>query len=164
MLKGSRQSRRSRRAAVVSATSVMLLLAACSSSSSSGTGGSGSGGTVHFAALAPLTGSFASLGAPIVEGTKAAASVIDAAGGILGKKLVIDPVDTKGDPADAVTALNQEVALNTPAALVGPVTLEIHGVQPIFDRSQVPDGWQGGSAEYDTNKDAYLWRCSPSDS
>src|SRR6266851_2343281 len=168
MLKGSRQSRRSRRAAVVSATSVMLLLAACSSSSSggsgSGTGGSGSGGTVHLAALAPLTGSFASLGAPIVEGTKAAASVIDAAGGILGKKLVIDPVDTKGDPADAVTALNQEVALNTPAALVGPVTLEIHGVQPIFDRSQVPDGWQGGSAEYDTNKDAYLWRCSPSDS
>ena len=163
MLKGTR---RSRRVAVVSATCAVLLLAACSSSSGSGggSGGSGSGGTVHFAALAPLTGSFASLGAPIVEGTKAAASVINAAGGILGKKLVIDPVDTKGDPADAVTALNQEVALNTPAALIGPVTLEIHGVQPIFDRSQVPDGWQGGSAEYDTNKDSYLWRCSPSDS
>jgi ABC-type branched-subunit amino acid transport system substrate-binding protein len=143
---------------------MLMLVAACGSSSSGGSGGSGSGGTVHFSALAPLTGSFASLGQPIVEGTKAAASVINAAGGILGKKLVIDPVDTKGDPADAVTALNQEVALNSPAALIGPITLEIHGVQPIFDRDQIPDGWQGGSAEYDHNADSYLWRCNPSDS
>jgi ABC-type branched-subunit amino acid transport system substrate-binding protein len=44
------------------------------------------------------------------------------------------------------------------------VTLEIHGVQPIFTRDQIPDGWQGGSAEYDKNTDPYLWRCNPSDS
>jgi ABC-type branched-subunit amino acid transport system substrate-binding protein len=140
----------------------LTLVAACGSSGNGG--GTSSGGTVHFAALAPLTGSFASLGQPIVEGAKAAAAVINSGGGILGKKMVIDPVDTKGDPADAVTALNQEIALNSPSALVGPVTLEIHGVQPLFDRNQIPDGWQGGSAEYDHNTDQYLWRCNPSDS
>jgi ABC-type branched-subunit amino acid transport system substrate-binding protein len=165
MTRGMPRGRRSGRIIVlpVAGVAALTLVAACGSNSS-GTSSGGSGGTVHFAALAPLTGSFASLGQPIVEGTKTAASVINAAGGILGKKLVIDPVDTKGDPADAVTALNQEVALNSPAALIGPVTLEIHGVQPIFDRDKIPDGWQGGSAEYDHNNDPYLWRCNPSDS
>ena len=162
------RGRRGRRSVVLPVVSVAALALATACGSSGSNGGSspsgGSAGTVHFAALAPLTGSFASLGAPIVEGTKTAAAVINAAGGILGKKLVIDPVDTKGDPADAVTALNQETALNSPAALIGPVTLEIHGVQPLFDRNQIPDGWQGGSAEFDHNTDPYLWRCNPSDS
>ena len=121
-------------------------------------------GTVHFTAMGPLTGSYAALGVPIVQGTETAAYLINKAGGILGKKLVVDPVDTKGDPADAATALAEEVALNHPAAIIGPITLEIHGVEPIFTRDKILDGWNGGTPAFDHNTNKYLWRCNPSDS
>ena len=120
-------------------------------------------GTVHIAGVASLTGSYAFLGGPILGGTKAAAYLINKAGGILGKKLVIDPVDTKGDPADAATALQQEISINHPVALIGPTTLEIHGVEPIFTRFHIPDGWQGGTPAFVHNKNPWLWRCNPSD-
>lgn len=120
-------------------------------------------GTVHFTAIGPLTGSYAALGIPIVEGTKTAAYLINQAGGILGKKLIVDPVDTKGDPADAATALQQEIAVNHPKALIGPITLEIHGVEPIFTRFKILDGWNGGTPAFVHNTNKYLWRCNPSD-
>lgn len=120
-------------------------------------------GTVHYAAVAPLTGSYASIGIPILDGSKAAAYFINKDGGILGKKLVIDPVDDKGDPADAVTALQSEIALNHPAALIGPTTLVIHGVEPIFTRDKILDGWNGGTPAFVHQTNKYLWRCNPSD-
>jgi len=149
--------------------SVAMLAAACGAAGSGpgGTasgGASSSGGSVHFAAAGAYSGLQAAVGQPILEGTKAAAAVINANGGILGSKLVIDAVDTKGDPADAVTALHQDIALNHPSAIIGPASLEIHGAQPVFDQAQIPDGWNGGSAEFDHNTDKYLWRCNPSDS
>jgi len=156
-------SLRRRRAAFTTAgITVVTLAAACAGSA--GSGGSGSGGSVHFAAAGAYSGLQAAVGQPILEGTKAAANVINQDGGIRGSKLVIDAVDTKGDPADAITALHQDVALNRPSAIVGPASLEIHGAQPVFDQSQIPDGWNGGSAEFDNNTDKYLWRCNPSDS
>lgn len=159
----------SRRGALLTAgVATALLVSACSNSSGTGSGGSApagtsSGGTVHFAASGALSGLQAAVGVPIIEGTKAAAEVINANGGILGKTLVIDQVDTKGDPADAVTAIRQEFALNKPAVMIGPASLEIHGAQPVFDQAKIPDGWNGGSAEYDKNTDPYLFRCNASD-
>ena len=161
-------------ALTVAGLAVVTFAAACgsssgsnSSSSSNSGGGSAagpSGGTVHFAVAGAYSGLQAAVGQPILEGAKAAAYLINQNGGVVGKKLVVDAVDTKGDPADAVTALHQDLALNHPAALVGPASLEIHGAQPVFDQAQLPDGWNGGSAEYDHNQDKYLWRCNPSDS
>lgn len=162
-----------RRSTALGAAGVLVvsLAAACSAGGTSGTGGTTTGntnatasGAVHFAAAGAYSGIQAAVGQPILEGSKAAATVINADGGILGKKLVIDAVDTKGDPADAVTALRQDIALNHPSAIIGPASLEIHGAQPVFDQAQIPDGWNGGSAEYDHNTDKLLWRCNPSDS
>jgi branched-chain amino acid transport system substrate-binding protein len=157
---------RRRVAFAAAGVAVVTLAAACGAAGSSAGGGgaSGTSGTVHFAAAGAYSGLQAAVGQPILEGAKAAAYVINQSGGILGKKLVIDAVDTKGDPADAVTALHQDIALNHPSAIIGPASLEIHGAQPVFDQAQIPDGWNGGSAEYDTNTDPYLWRCNPSDS
>ena len=145
-----------------------LLLAGCgsgsSASSTTAVSSGASGGSIHFAAVGAFSGLQAAVGAPILGGTKAAEVVINANGGILGKKLVIDQVDTKGDPADAVTALRQDIALNSPAVLIGPASIEIHGAQPVFDQANIPDGWNGGSAEYDHNADPLLFRCNASDS
>jgi branched-chain amino acid transport system substrate-binding protein len=152
-----------RRKVAFAAAGIAVVTLATACAGSPGSGGNG-GGSVHFAAAGAYSGLQAAVGQPILEGTKAAAYVINQDGGILGNKLVIDAVDTKGDPADAVTALHQDVALNRPSAIVGPASLEIHGAQPVFDQAQIPDGWNGGSAEYDNNTDKYLWRCNPSDS
>lgn len=139
-----------------------LLLAACSSGG--GSSGSSGGSPVVMSMIGPLTGTYATDGQPILEGSRAAAAEINADGGILGRKLKMDVVDTVGDPADAVPALNKELATGHPSALIGPVTLEIHAVQPIVDTNQIVDGLNAGSTAFDNNKDPLLWRCNPSDS
>ncbi len=139
-------------------TLTALLLGACSS------GGSTSSGPIVMSMLGPLTGSAAVVGQPILEGALTAAKQINDAGGILGRHLQMDQADTVGDPADAVPALTKELAIGHPVALIGPITAEINAVQPIFDRNQIVDGWQGGSVLFDHQTDKWLWRCNASDS
>jgi branched-chain amino acid transport system substrate-binding protein len=145
------------------ASAAALAVSACGSG---GGGGSTAAGKspVHIDVLAPLTGANAEVGIAIAEGAKAAQAVINANGGILGHQLVIDRSDTQADAADAVPALKQEIAVNNPVALDGPITYEIHAVQPIFDRNHIVDGWNGGDPHFDKNTDPWLWRCNPSDS
>ncbi len=143
-----------------------LAVAACGSGGGGGGGGGGSGGSgpITMSMVGPLTGSAASQGIPILEGAKAAAKYINDNGGILGRSLTMDQVDTVGDPADAVPALNKEIPSGNPVALIGPITLSIKALQPIFDRNHIVDGFNGGSVQYDTNTDNWLWRCNASDS
>jgi branched-chain amino acid transport system substrate-binding protein len=139
-----------------------LLLAACGLGPA--TASTADTGPITFAMIGPLTGASASQGAPILEGSKAAVQYINDNGGILGRHVNFDQVDTVGDPADAVPALNKEIPIGKPVALIGPITREIAAVEPIFDRNKIVDGFNGGSIQYDTNKDPLLWRCNASDS
>jgi branched-chain amino acid transport system substrate-binding protein len=157
-MKVHRSSRGRLRGSLVLSACVVLA-AACG-----GGGGGAGGGPIHIAMIGPLTGTYAENGAPILAGTKAAVKVINDAGGVLGQKVVMDQVDTVGDAADAVPALNREIAVNHPVALDGPITLEIHAVEPIFDKNRIVDGWNGGDTHFDTNTDKWLWRCNASDS
>jgi branched-chain amino acid transport system substrate-binding protein len=143
----------------------VLLVAACGSGSPGGSSsGSGGSGPIVMSMVGPLTGSAASQGIPILEGAKAAAKYINDNGGILGRQLQMDQVDTVGDPADAVPAVNKEIPSSSPVAFIGPITLEIKALQPIFDRNHIVDGFNGGSVQYDNNNDKWLWRCNASDS
>jgi len=54
----------------------------------------------------PLTGSNAAFGTQLKTGADLAVSDINAAGGLLGKKLVLVPADDACDPKQAVTAAN----------------------------------------------------------
>ncbi|MGH9102880.1 MAG: ABC transporter substrate-binding protein [Acidimicrobiales bacterium] len=174
-----------RRGLVVTMALGAMVLAACGggtpSASNGGGGGSGGGGTsttaggsgggggslsgtVTMSMVGPLTGTYATDGQPILEGAKAATAEINADGGILGKKLKMDIVDTVGDPADAVPAVNKEVAIGHPVAFIGPVTLSIHAIQPIIDSNQIVDGLNAGSTHFDNNTDPWLYRCNASDS
>jgi branched-chain amino acid transport system substrate-binding protein len=138
-------------------------MTACGSGGGSSSGG-GSNAPIHFDDQGAFTGVHVATGVPILEGDKAAAYVINQDGGLLGRKLITDTVDDVGDEADAVPALNREIAVNHPAFIVGLTSDEIHGVQSIFDANHLPDGWNGGDVHYDTNNDKWLWRCNPSDS
>ena len=119
---------------------------------------------VHVDAEGSFTGLHIATGLPILEGDKAGVYVVNQAGGILGHQLIMDTVDTVGDEADAVPATNREISVNHPIFIVGFTSDEIHGVQPIFDRNHLVDGWNGGDTHFDNNADKWLWRCNASDS
>lgn len=137
----------------------MLISVSCGGSSTAT-----STAPIVMAMIGPLTGQYAPFGTPLLEGAETAAKVINDNGGILGRKLQIDQIDTIGDPGDAVTALNKEIATGQPVALIGPISLEINAVKGIFDRHHIVDGLNAGSSAFDNNTDPWLWRCNASDS
>src|SRR5580658_4177465 len=113
-----------------------LGLTACASSSSSGTSGSSapSGSTLTIADVAPFSGPDAALGPTYLATCYGATTAINNAGGVLGHKLACKSVDTRGDPADAVPAVNQMFATTSSLALViGCTSDEAASVVPIIN-------------------------------
>jgi ABC-type branched-subunit amino acid transport system substrate-binding protein len=149
----------------VIACAAAVVLAACASSSSSSTsgGGSTSGGPVTYGVLSCFTGRLASLGQAMLQGSQVAVAEINAAGGVLGRKLQLVTGDTSCDVADGVTATNQMLTKNV-SGVIGPETQEINGVEPILDANHIVDEFQGGDTARDHQTDTYFFRDSPSDS
>ena len=148
------------RRTAVGLAALLLGVTACASGSS----GSNNTGPIRIALLAPLTGKFPNFGEFMSEGAETGVAAVNASGGVNGRKLVLDLVDTQGDPVDATPAFQEEMAINQPVALMGPTDLEIHALQPLFDRSNIVDLFSGGDTTYDTNKDKLIFRINPSDS
>lgn len=145
------------------ACAAAVVLAACASSSSSGSGGGSSSGPVTYGVLSCFTGRLASLGQAMLQGSQVAASEINSAGGVLGRKLQLVTGDTSCDVADGVTAVNQMLTKNI-SGVIGPETQEINGVEPILDANHIVDEFQGGDTARDHQTDPYFFRDSPSDS
>jgi branched-chain amino acid transport system substrate-binding protein len=82
------------------ALAAALMLANC--------GGSG-GDTIPVAVVAPITGQYASFGAQMRNGAEMAVADINAASGVLGKKLELQVGDDACDPKQAVAVANQMV-------------------------------------------------------
>lgn len=166
---GSRRTRRPRAlTAVIAASVTALLLAACSLGSSSGSGsgtttGSTGKGSITLGELGPLTGPRADIGAAMVQGAKLALSVINANGGVLGYQVNLDPQDDASDPADAVPAVDKEIAVDHAVAIVGPIIQTAPVVLPLAAKANIPDLMYGGGAAFDNETSPYFFRLSPSD-
>ncbi len=87
-------------AGLMAALAVAVLMAAC------GDGGKESE-TIPIAVVGPVTGQYASFGAQMTNGGQMAVDDINAAGGVLGKKLDLDIGDDACDPKQAVAVANQ---------------------------------------------------------
>jgi ABC-type branched-subunit amino acid transport system substrate-binding protein len=146
------------------ATSVVsaFVLAACGGSSS--TSGKLPTGPVTMGVLSCFTGTLASLGQAMLQGSQVAQKAINDGGGILGQQLVINHADTQCDEADSVPATRALLAGSNLVGIIGPETQEINAVSPIVTSAKVPTQFQGGSTLFDQNANQYLWRDSPSDS
>jgi ABC-type branched-subunit amino acid transport system substrate-binding protein len=140
-----------------------LLLAACGSSTPS-TGGKQPTGPVTMGVLSCFTGTLASLGNAMLQGSQMAQRAINDAGGILGKQLMLSHADTQCDEADAVPAVRKLLSDSNVVGIIGPETQEINAVAPIVSAAKIPTQFQGGSTAFDHNANPYLWRDSPSDS
>ncbi len=141
---------------------LVLALTACgtASTSTSTTGG----GPVTMGVLSCFTGTLASLGQAMLQGSQVAQKAINDAGGILGRQLNLAHADTQCDEADSVPALRQLLATQNVVGIIGPETQEINADAPIITAAKIPDAFQGGSTLFDHNANTWLWRDSPSDS
>lgn len=143
---------------------LVLALAACGSTPSSPTSSGSSSGPVTMGVLSCFTGTLASLGQAMLQGSQVAQKAINDAGGILGRQLNLAHADTQCDEADSVPAIRQLLAAQSLVGIIGPETQEINAVAPIITAAKIPDEFQGGSTLFDHNTNPWLWRDSPSDS
>jgi ABC-type branched-subunit amino acid transport system substrate-binding protein len=141
---------------------LVLVLTACGTTSTSTS--TSSGGPVTMGVLSCFTGTLASLGQAMLQGSQVAQKVINSGGGILGRQLNLAHADTQCDEADSVPALRQLLATQNLLGIIGPETQEINADAPIITAAKIPDAFQGGSTLFDHNTNTWLWRDSPSDS
>jgi branched-chain amino acid transport system substrate-binding protein len=116
----------------------LLLLDGCNKPSDGG-GSGGTGGTIKVGEFASLTGKEATFGASSHEGTQLAIEEINAAGGVLGKKLELlteDDLSKAGEPA---TVVNKLISRDDVVAILGEVassrSLE---AAPICQQNKIP--------------------------
>ena len=151
-------------------TLAALGLAACGSSSSGGSsaGGSSSSGAsgskLTVADVAPFSGADAALGPTYLASCYGATAAINQAGGVLGHTLTCKSVDTRGDPADAVPAVNQMFA-STPglALVIGCTSDEAASVAPVINAHKMAMFCMTGQSEFDHVHYPYFYRLVPPD-
>lgn len=162
----SRRGRGARRlVAVPSLCAALILAAGCTKAS---TGGSGSGGgsttgTIVFGSEISLTGQFAPFGAGVEQGLKAAEAEVNAAGGVLGRKISLTVVDDASDPVDSVPKAHLLVSVDHVKVQVGEAGPDAQAIYKIFTKAGIPFLSPGGDTFFDANTDPLLWRLTPSD-
>ncbi|MDQ2959463.1 MAG: ABC transporter substrate-binding protein [Candidatus Dormibacteraeota bacterium] len=115
-----------------------------------------------FLAINPFTGDNAPYGQSLIAGCYPAVKLINQAGGILGDTIQCKPVDTRGDPVDAVPALH--AALSTTNDVVGSIGPDDEAVLgPIVSRAHLPRFPSSGQDAFDHQTDPYFYRIHPTD-
>ncbi len=159
--------------AALAAAALAVALTACGSTKSGtsasnpgggASSGAASGSSLTVADVAPFSGPDAALGPTYLASCYGATSAINAAGGVLGHKLACKSVDTRGDPADAVPAVNQMFATTPSLALViGCTSDEAASVVPIINGHKMTAFCMTGQSEFDHVHYPYFFRLVPPD-
>ena len=124
----------------------------------------GVSGKLTIGVFNPFSGTTASFGPMMMSGCIPAARLVNADGGLFGHDLTCAPVDTRGDPVDAVPAADKLIATGKNLIMVlGPSSDEALATVPIFQSAKVPMFPDAGNAAFDRSKYTYLWRLIPPD-
>jgi branched-chain amino acid transport system substrate-binding protein len=138
--------------------------AASAAASTSGAAGQPTGSPLTVADVAPFSGPDASLGPTYLASCYGATAAVNAAGGVNGHPLTCKSVDTRGDPADAVPAVNQLFATTSNLALViGCTSDEAAAVVPIINGHKMAMFCMTGQSEFDSVHFPYFYRLVPPD-
>lgn len=91
---------------------------------------------------------------------KAAQAYLNSVGGVLGHKVAIKFVDTKGDPADGVPATEKFISTTSHVMLDDQLgTTDAPALVPIVNRAKIPIWASAGNSIYDhQTKYPYFWR------
>ena len=146
------------------ALALALGVTACASSSTTSNSSAASGSTLTVADVAPFSGPDAALGPTYLATCYGATTAINNAGGVMGHKLTCKSVDTRGDPADAVPAVNQMFASTSNLGLViGCTSDEAAAVVPIINSHKMAMFCMTGQSEFDHVHYPYFYRLVPPD-
>ena len=146
------------------ALALALGVTACASSSTTSNSSAASGSTLTVADVAPFSGPDAALGPTYLATCYGATTAINSDGGVMGHKLTCKSVDTRGDPADAVPAVNQMFASTSNLALViGCTSDEAAAVVPIINAHKMAMFCMTGQSEFDHVHYPYFYRLVPPD-
>jgi ABC-type branched-subunit amino acid transport system substrate-binding protein len=140
----------------------VMAMAACASGGSSG-GGSGAG-PVSLVQVAAYTGdqAFEAQFADSID--YPALYAVNKAGGILGHQVTLLQVDTRSDPADALTAMDKTLATGSGiAGILGPDSTSAATLVPLLNNKKLPMMIAAGESAYDQSPYSYLWRDVPPD-
>lgn len=150
--------KRDRRIVVGGLVAVVLTTAAWAGSPRASSA-STSGGTLEIAIFHTYSGANAAYGPEAAAGCFPAEKLINAAGGVLGHQLQCTPVDSKGDPADAVPAANRLIASSSSlVGVLGGGSDEASAVVPLFQQARIPIFSTTGQASFDHSTASYFWR------
>ena len=156
----SRRYRRTRAVVAAAAVLTVSMTAACSSAQP----GAAENSALKVAVFNPFTGQDASFGPEALAGCEAAATAINAAGGVLTDKVACTGVDTRGDPADGVTGGAKMLATTSHMfGVLGPSSDEADATAPLINAAKVPMFADTGEASFDHTKLQYFWRMLPAD-
>ena len=161
----ARRKRAARRLVLGSSlcTAVLIIAGCASSGTSNSSGAPAGGGDIVFGSEVSLTGQFAPFGAGVSQGLKAAEAEVNAAGGVLGRKITLDVVDDASDPVDSVPKANLLVNHDHVVVQVGEAGPDAQAIYKIFTKAGIPFLTAGGDTYFDANTDPMLWRLTPSD-
>jgi ABC-type branched-subunit amino acid transport system substrate-binding protein len=160
----SQRSRRARARALVAAAAVLTVSATAAACSSSAQSGAVQHTTLTVAAFNPFTGPDAAFGPEMMAGCLAAANAVNAAGGVLSNKVACSTVDTRGDPADAVTGAAKMLATTSHLfGVLGPSSDEADSTAPLINAAKIPMFADTGEASFDHTTLPYFWRMTPAD-
>jgi len=136
----------------------LKIIAACAMLA--GAGGAFAQSTIKIANIVELSGGGASAGTNFKNGVELAVKEINAAGGILGKKIETTTTDTQSNPGVA-KGLTQKAIDNDVFAIFGPVfSGSIMVSMAESRRAEVPN-WTGGeAASITTQGNPYIFRTS----
>ncbi len=148
---------------VIGAIATALIVAAAGTAAATAKQAHTARKTIQFGQIADFTG----VGAAVISYDNAsqlsAEYAINAAGGILGEKVVNVPIDTKSDPADGLVAVERALATNNIGVVTGPLTDTAPVVVPILQRHNVITVCPCGNPNFDHTSDPYFWRLVPPD-
>ena len=87
----------------------------------------------------PLTGNAAQFGLDAKRGAELAVAEINAAGGVLGRQIVIDVQDNRCNPAEAARSVTQMLSSKGYVAVVdGLCSSAVLAIMPIVERAEIP--------------------------
>ncbi|MCI8274140.1 MAG: ABC transporter substrate-binding protein [Lachnospiraceae bacterium] len=121
------------------------------------------GDTVTFGLSCAITGNFPLAGERTLQGVQMAVDEINAAGGVLGKKLEFVYEDDGNDPTQAVTVvtklLNEDIC-----GMIGPhTTTNCLAVQELVGETKIPYITGGSGIKIAAAENPWVFQCRPSD-
>lgn len=121
--------------------------------------------TIRIGMVEPLTGSVAYNGKSVVEGAKLAVEEMNAAGGVLGKKVELVIEDGQCTPANSVNAVEKLVQKDKVAALVGAFcSSATAAIMPVAQKYKIPlVTGVSSQASLTEQKNPYFFRAAETD-